>query len=87
MNPVMFIIVFLLFWSMIPGAIVVLPSTSSEKWIIYAVHSFLFTVILALIYKPLCRYTSRLGLPSFSLEGMENPMSPPKNSRNQNTQK
>ena len=73
----MFIIVFLLFWAFIPGALVVLPSTSSEKWIIYMVHAFLFTLVLALIYKPMWRYTSRLGLPSFSLEGMESPPKKP----------
>lgn len=77
MNLVMFIIVFLLFWAFIPGALVVLPGTSSEKWIIYAVHSFLFTLVLALVYKPLWRYTSRLGLPAFSLEGLENPPKKP----------
>jgi len=67
----MFVIVFFLFWAFIPGALIVLPGASSEKWVIYLVHSFLFTLVLALIYKPLWRYTSRLGLPSFSIEGFD----------------
>lgn len=71
MNIAMFIVVFLLFWCFIPGAIVVLPSASSQKWVIFMVHSFLFTAVLALIYKPLCKYFDRMGFPSLSLEGYE----------------
>ena len=67
----MLVVVFLLFWAFIPGALVVLPSSSNPKWVIYAVHSFLFTLVLALIYKPLSNYTNRLGVPSFSLEGFQ----------------
>ena len=63
MGFILFIVVVALFVALTPGILLSLPPKGS-KLVVALTHGFVFAVVLKLIYKPLCKFTSRL-------EGME----------------
>jgi len=51
LNPVMIMFVASLFYALVPGTLITLPSSTSDKMQINAVHALVFALILHFTYK------------------------------------
>lgn len=71
MNPIMFLVVVLLFTVLTPGVLLKLPSAKSSPLVIALTHGVVFALALTLLYKPLWRLTRRLVSGFDTMEGLE----------------
>lgn len=71
MNPILFLVVVLLFTVLTPGILLKLPSAKSSPLVIALTHGVVFALALTLLYKPLWRLTRKLVSGFDTMEGME----------------
>lgn len=71
MNPILFLVVVLLFTVLTPGILLKLPSAKSSPLIIALTHGVVFALALTLLYKPLWRLTRKLVSGFDTMEGSE----------------
>ena len=71
MNPILFLVVVLLFTVLTPGILLKLPSAKSSPLVIALTHGVVFALALTLLYKPLWRLTRKLVSGFDTMEGVD----------------
>jgi len=66
MNVVLFLIVVVLFYVLVPGILVVLPPKSNQH-VVAITHALIFGIILAIIHKPIWKATQSWSINNISL--------------------